>query len=97
MEYLVTLLILFFVFLFLKYKFKIKIFNSHKQWLAAYAIMFAVGVALDTYAIARGWWSFGNQYLVGITIGLMPIEEYFVIIVMPFCIMVLYKIILKMK
>ena len=97
MEYLATLLMLFLVFLLLKSYYKIKIFDSYKQWLAAYAVMFVIGVALDTYAIMRGWWSFGNNYLIGLTIGVMPIEEYLIIIVLPFCIMVLYKIILKIK
>jgi lycopene cyclase domain-containing protein len=54
---------------------------------------FVIGVVWDTYAILRGHWSFGEQFFVGVKIGVMPVEEYLFMLIIPFSVLVLYKIV----
>ena len=55
--------------------------------------VFIIGVLWDTFAIWRGHWVFPAGNNLGIVIGLMPIEEYLFILVLPYFILTIYKII----
>jgi len=48
-----------------------------------------------SFGVLRGHWSLGEKYLVGIRIGVLPMEEYLFIIIIPFAVAVLYKIVTK--
>lgn len=55
-------------------------------------MFFLIGVIWDTYAIYRNHWIFIDENLLGIKIGLMPLEEYLFILIVPFCILTYYKL-----
>lgn len=82
-------------FLGLKVKYRTRLFKSRREALAFVSACLALGVVWDSYAIIRGHWSFGEQYFTGIKIGVMPIEEYLFILVIPFSVVVLYEIVKK--
>ena len=94
-EYAAILILLLIVTIFLHKGYNIKIFKSKLHLFLVYAIFLAVGIAWDHYAIWRGHWSFGEKFLLGPKIGLMPIEEYGFGIVLPYFGLVIYKIIEK--
>lgn len=54
-----------------------------------------IGIAWDQFAISRGHWSFGEQFLLGPKIEFMPIEEFGFIFIVPYFLLVLYKLVEK--
>lgn len=92
MEYMIILLGVFSLSLFLEYKYRIKLFNSRKQRIIVSVIFFIIGSIWDSFAIWRGHWSFSGSGLLGITIGLMPLEEYLFIIILPYFILTVYRV-----
>jgi lycopene cyclase domain-containing protein len=95
MEYLAILTIIYSVFLGLKLRYKIRLFGSKVQALLFFAACLVIGIVWDSYAILRGHWTFGEQFFVGIRVGVMPLEEYLFILIIPFSVLVLYKIVTK--
>lgn len=77
--------------------FRTQLFKLKRETLAFYVACLAIGVVWDSYAINRGHWSFREQYFIGIKVGLMPIEEYLFILIVPFSVLVLYKIITRKR
>lgn len=92
MEYLSILVILFVSAVLVEYRFHIHLYESRKDRVVVTAFFFVVGVVWDTFAIMRGHWSFNEAGLVGIRIGVMPIEEYLFILIVPFWIITMYKL-----
>ena len=93
LEYLAILISVFSVFMILKLKYKIQLFRSVKEALLFAATCLVIGVVWDSYAILRGHWSFGEQFFIGIKMGVMPVEEYLFMLIIPFSVLVLYKIV----
>jgi lycopene cyclase domain-containing protein len=93
MEYLAILAFVCLVFLGLKLRYRVRLFGSTVQALLFFAACLAIGIVWDSYAILRGHWTFGEQFFVGIKVGVMPLEEYLFVLVIPFSVVVLYKII----
>jgi lycopene cyclase domain-containing protein len=90
-----SLMLLFLLFLtgFLHFFYKVKIFKSKSHLIFLYIVLLFVGIIWDQYAIYRGHWSFGKNFLLGLHIGYMPIEEYAFIFIVTYFILVAYKII----
>jgi len=95
MEYLGILLFVFLVFMFLKLWYRIQLFKSVKERVIFALACLAIGVVWDSYAILRGHWVFGEQFFTGVKIGVMPMEEYLFILIIPFSVLVLYKIVTR--
>ena len=93
MEYLATLIFVFLVFMSLKLKYKIQLFKSVKEGLLLAITVLVIGALWDSYAILRGYWSFEKEFFIGIDIGVMPLEEYLFMLIIPFLVLVLYKIV----
>jgi lycopene beta-cyclase len=74
------------------WKLKIRLFDSLRQAILVLGSLFAIGVVWDTFSIQRGFWSFNSKFLVGLTVGAMPIEEYLFIIVVPFLTLTIYGV-----
>lgn len=91
MEYLTILLICFAITLTLSLTQKIHLYQSRKERLEIVAFFFVVGVLWDSYAVSRGHWVFPQEKTLGIVIGVMPIEEYVFMIVVPYFILTFYK------
>jgi lycopene cyclase domain-containing protein len=92
LEYLLILVSVLLVCLGLTWKLKLRLFRSLKEGLAVMGSLFVIGAVWDSFAIYRGYWSYNQDFLVGVTIGLMPLEEYLFVIVIPFLTLVIYRI-----
>ena len=95
-EYALILLFLLLVSIFLHRLNKITIFGSKLYMFGFYSIALLFGITWDLFAISRGHWSFGEKFLLGPTIGLMPIEEFGFFIVVAYFVLVVYKSIEKL-
>ena len=92
LEYLIILLLIFFITLFLEKKNHIHLYNSKSERFEIVGFFFLFGVIWDTFAIFRGHWFFPLKKTLGITIGLMPLEEYLFILIIPYFIITIYKL-----
>jgi lycopene cyclase domain-containing protein len=92
-EYLLILIILLTITLILEKTNHIHLYRNRKERLEVIGLFFIVGVLWDTFAIWRGHWVFPPEKSLGIVIGLMPLEEYLFILIIPYFILTIYKII----
>ena len=90
-EYLLTLLALYLITLLIKVRYKIRVFNNIKELLVFYLIIFLIGTIWDNFAVWRGHWYYPGKGILGIFIGLIPIEDYVFALVTSYTILVLYK------
>ncbi len=94
MEYLI-IIIFWFVIVFLIHQYsKVKVFKSKKHILMTYLPILIAGILWDTVAIYRGHWIY-QKGMLGINIGLMPLEDYLFIIIVIYAILVFYKLLDK--
>lgn len=95
MEYLIILSLFFISAIFLEWNYKIHLYHSRKERIIITLSLLIVGTAWDHYAIYRGHWTFLGTGLIGIKIGLMPLEEYLFCLIVPFWILTVYKVLDK--
>jgi lycopene cyclase domain-containing protein len=95
LEYLAILIIVFLVSMSLKLRYRIQLFKSVKEGLLVIISLFVIGALWDSYAILRGYWSFEEEFFIGIDIGVMPLEEYLFILIIPFLALVIYGIVTR--
>lgn len=93
MTYLIILICLFIITAILHRAFRVRLYDGKKQAVTVIIVFFIIGVAWDTFAISRGHWLFPAGHHLGLTIGLMPVEEYLFMLVQPYFIITVYKII----
>lgn len=93
MEYLLILLFVFLLSLYLERKYQIHLYRNRKERLMLVTIFFVIGSTWDSYAVWRGHWFFPNTNTVGITIGLLPLEEYLFFLIIPYFILTTYKVV----
>jgi lycopene cyclase domain-containing protein len=94
-EYLTILIFFFLTGLFIEWKYKIHLYHSRKERIVATLVMFVIGAAWDNFSTWRGHWMFPVEGTIGIKIGFIPIEEYFFILIVPFWVLTVYKLVLK--
>jgi lycopene cyclase domain-containing protein len=75
-----------------KLRYKLKLFKSAKEGALVFGSLFVIGSALDSLALFRGYWSYDAKFFVGVKIGVMPLEEYLFMIVIPFLTLIVYRI-----
>lgn len=92
-EYAAILIGLFLVALYLYKKFSIRFFESRRQAIYFWTITLTIAIIWDHFAIWRGHWNFPK--VLGIYVGLMPIEEYGFFVVCAFFGLTLYQVIKK--
>lgn len=92
-EYLVILLIILTITVILEKIYRIHLYHNIKERFQIVGIFFIVGVVWDHFAIWRGHWLFPEDRVVGLKIGLMPIEEYLFILIIPYFVLTVYKVI----
>ncbi len=97
MEYLLLLVSILLFCIIVNLLFKLQIFESSKQALVVLASLFVIGSVLDSFAVLRGYWSYNENgnFFVGIKIGVLPLEEYLFMIVIPFLTLTIYGLIRK--
>ena len=94
-EYPLILLGFLVVSIFLHKHFKLKVFDSKKQLIYFYTLFLIIGTIWDNFAIYRGHWFYPGKGITGIFIGLMPIEDYFFLVITSYFGLVLYQTIRK--
>lgn len=91
-EYLLILCGFYLAALILKFKFKVKVFKNIKETIAFYSIVLILGTIWDNFAVFRGHWFYPGKGIVGIFIGLVPIEDYLFAFISAYFLLVLYKV-----
>lgn len=94
-EYLLILGIVYLAALLLKFKFRVKVFSNLKEAIVYYLIILIIGTIWDNLAVLRGHWFYPGKGILGIFIGLVPIEDYFFAFVCAYFALVLYKVLQK--
>lgn len=94
-EYFFVLITLLIVTLVLHHLSKVRIYKSKAHLLALNLIIFMVATIWDQFAIYRGHWTFGTQFLLGPKIGFMPIEEFMFILIISYFGLVIFRILEK--
>ena len=92
MNYLVILFILLLSAVVIEWGYHIHLYRTRRERIIITMFFFVIGVVWDTYAINNGHWSFPEGGTSGIKIGVMPLEEYLFILIIPFWIITLYKL-----
>jgi lycopene cyclase domain-containing protein len=90
--YLATLIAFFALAVWLEVKFHVHLYQTRKERILITLIFFAVGVAWDSIETIEKTWVYSGRGLIGIWIGVLPIEEYFFSLVVPFWILTVYRV-----
>lgn len=96
-EYLGILALVLLVSYGIKVYYKLKFFDSLRQAILSYAVFFIVGVLWDNFAIYRGHWFYPGRGILGIFIGLAPLEDYLFIFAIATCGLSIYKLLQKYR
>ena len=67
--------------------------KSRKERFEIVGLFFIIGTIWDTFAIMRGHWTFPSENNLGIVLGVIPLEEYLFILIVPYFIITIYKLI----
>lgn len=73
--------------------FHVRLFRTWRDAVLVLGIAFLVGVAWDTYGIFRHNWTYPSGHTLGIYIGLMPLEDYAFMLVVPYFVIMVYAIV----
>ncbi len=92
MNYVTILFLLLLSAILIEWKFHIHLYKSRRERVLITLVFFIIGIIWDSYAIHAGHWSFPKSGTLGINIGIMPIEEYLFILIIPFWIITTYKL-----
>ena len=97
MEYLLLLISILLVCIILNLGCKLQVFQSSKQALVVLVSLFVIGTGLDSFAVLRGYWSYNENpnFFAGIKIGVLPIEEYLFMIVIPYLTLTIFGLVRK--
>ena len=95
MEYLIIELVFFIIVFFVHKINKLKIFRSKLQFIVFWLITLICGIFWDNFAVWRGHWYYPGKGIVGFFIGYLPIEDYIFIVLVPYTVLVLYRLSVK--
>lgn len=84
-EYLIVLAVCFAAPFILSFSRKLDFYKYSARLILSLGIPFALFIVWDVIATARGHWSFNANYITGLRIFNLPIEEILFFIVIPFC------------
>jgi lycopene cyclase domain-containing protein len=93
MEYLLVMISVFLICTAVKLRYRLQMFNSAKECVLVLGSLFVIGSCLDSFALLRGYWNFEEKFFVGIKIGVMPLEEYLFMLVIPFLTLTVYRLV----
>jgi lycopene cyclase domain-containing protein len=92
MGYLIILLAIALITALLEWKYHIHLYHSRKERIIITLIFFVMGVAWDSYEMFMGHWIYPGPGTLGITIGFIPLEDYLFVLIVPYMVLTLYKI-----
>ena len=79
----------------LEFKYKIHLWRSFKERVVFSLILFAILIPMDMYAVAKGIWNFPGDGILGIYLINLPLEEYLFVLIVPYFILTVYKVVDK--
>lgn len=91
MEYLIILLFWLIVAAALHYRYRLKLYRNARQMVVTVGFYFIVGVGWDMIGASRGQWTFDYENLLGLSAGVLPVEELLFMLIVPYGILVFYK------
>ncbi|OGY99350.1 MAG: hypothetical protein A3B13_02960 [Candidatus Liptonbacteria bacterium RIFCSPLOWO2_01_FULL_45_15] len=96
MEYLFILSLFLLSAVFLEWKFRIHLYSTRKETIIATLIFFVAGATWDSIGVLRGHWLFpGGAAITNIFIGVLPLEEYLFMLIVPYWIITVYRVVVK--
>jgi lycopene cyclase domain-containing protein len=98
-EYLILLVSILLICIIVNLRYKLQIFQTSYQAGVVLFSLFVIGIVLDTFAVLRGYWSYNQNrnFFVGIKIGVLPVEEYLFMIVIPYLTLTIFGIVRKLN
>jgi len=93
--YLATLVAFFVFAIWLEWKYRFHLYQTRKERILITLIFFVIGVAWDSFATIHKTWIYPGNGLVGVWIGVLPIEEYLFSLIVPFWILTVYRVLDK--
>ncbi len=84
-EYLIVLAVSFIAPLILSFSKKMDFYRYPLRLILAIGIPFVLFIIWDIIVTARGHWSFNPNYITGLRIYNLPIEEVLFFLIIPFC------------
>lgn len=90
--YLAILIVFFLGAVWLEWHFKLHLYATRKERILITVMFFVIGVAWDSFSVMNRMWIFPGNGLVGIWIGVLPLEEYLFSLIVPFWILTVYKL-----
>lgn len=93
LEYLIVLAVCIAGPAFLSFSPKLSFYRYPFRLLIAIAVPFIIFVLWDVWATARGHWGFNPNYVIGIKLFNLPIEEVLFFIVIPFCALFTWEVV----
>ncbi|MCU0371673.1 MAG: lycopene cyclase domain-containing protein [Ignavibacteria bacterium] len=90
-EYFIVLLATVAVPLIRSFSREINFYKNIKRFLAAVLIPFTVFVIIDIISVKRGLWTFNPDYVTGIYLFTLPVEEILFFAVIPFSCLFLWE------
>ncbi|MBI2575309.1 lycopene cyclase domain-containing protein [Candidatus Woesearchaeota archaeon] len=95
MEYLMIELGLLALFFLLQKHYKVTVFKTGKQLILFWLIALAIGITWDWYGITSGHWIYPGSGILGIFIGVIPLEDLIFFFSVPYGILVIYLVLEK--
>ena len=90
-EYSLVLLFWLIVSVVIHYRYRIQLYQSVKQMIVSVGFFFIIGFVWDVIGVAREHWYFRYENLIGIRVGVLPLEEILFFLIVPYAILVFYK------
>ena len=91
MFYIISVFILLIIGITLEFFFKEHLFHFLKARIMWALVFLVVGTIWDTYAIPNGHWVFTGKGILGVYIGVIPLEEFMWFLIVPYFCLVLYE------
>lgn len=98
MLYFAILGVYFFITIILHKIFKVTLWNNNKERRAVFVwfiLIFLTGSLCDFFATSKEIWVFPGSGILGIRVFYLPIEEFVFFIIIPYFVLVLYKVLNK--
>lgn len=95
--YLAILLAFFAIALWLEWKFRLHLYATRKDRIIITLMFFVIGVAWDSFATINKTWIYPGNGLIGVWIGVLPLEEYLFSLIVPFWIVTVYRVLNRKK
>jgi len=90
--HIIILLLLLACAIILELAYRVHLYHTRRERIIITLIFFVVGVVWDALGTARGIWIFPGAGLMGIWIGVLPLEEYLFSLIVPFWILTVYRV-----